>query len=210
MAAFNRKARDKLLRQNDILKAAERVFATKGYYKATIQDIAREAQYAVGTIYQYFEDKEVLYLDLIERKMVDLISEVKEEVEKTKGAKEKIKVLVHQQLTYFEENQDFFRICFSEIVGLGWAIRDKIPKSSVDKFMKYLDYITELFEDAQEKLLIRKDLEAKRLAYMLVSMLNAFIIPWLKGTCKKTKITEMTDFILDIFFKGVEKKCKVN
>ena len=113
MAAFDRKERDKLLRQSDILKAAEHVFATKGYHKATIQDIAEEAQYAVGTIYLHFKDKEVLYLDLIERKMANLISEVKKEVNKTKDAKEKIKVLVRQQLTYFEENQDsriFFAI----------------------------------------------------------------------------------------------------
>ena len=206
MVVFNRKERNRLLRQNDILKAAEHVFAIKGYHKATIQDIAKEAQYAVGTIYLHFKDKEVLYLDLIKGKIVDLISEVRKEVDKTEDAKEKIKVLVRQQLTYFEENQDFFRIYFSERGGLGWAIKDKISKSAVDKFVKYLDYITELLKGAQEKLLIRKDLETKKLAYLLASMLNAVIIPWLKGTCKKEKITDMTDFILDVFFKGVEKK----
>ncbi len=204
MSAFNRKKRDKLLRKGDILKAAERVFATKGYHQATIQDIAKVAQYAVGTIYLYFKDKEVLYLELIERKIEDLISEVKKEVNNAEDAKEKIKVLVSRQLTYFEENQDFFRIYFSERGGLRWAIKDKISKSAVDKFVKYLDYITELLKDAQEKRLIRQDLEARRLAYVLASMLNAVILPWLKGACKKEKIIDMTDFILDIFFNGVE------
>jgi AcrR family transcriptional regulator len=206
MAVFNRKERDKLLRKSDILKAAERIFATKGYHQATIQDIAKEAQYAVGTIYLYFKDKEVLYLELIERKIVDLISEVKKEVNKTEDTKEKIKVLVSRQLTYFEENQDFFRIYFSERGGLRWAIKDKISKSTVDKFVKYIDYIVELLKSAQEKLLIRQDLDIKRLAYVLASMLNAVILPWLKGACKKEKITDMTDFILDIFFNGVEQK----
>lgn len=206
MAAFNRKERDKLLRKSDILKAAERIFAIKGYHQATIQDIAKEAQYAVGTIYLYFKDKEVLYLELIERKIGELISGVKKEVNNTKDAKEKINVLVRQQLVYFEENQHFFRIYFSERGGLRWAIKDKIPKSTVDKFVKYLDYITELLKDAQEKRLIRQDLDAKRLAYVLASMLNAVVFPWLKGACKKEKITDMTDFILDIFFNGVEQK----
>jgi len=89
---------------------------------------------------------------------------------------------------------------------LRWAIKDKISKSTVDKFVKYLDYITELLKSAQEKLLIRKDLETRRLAYVFASMLNAVIFPWLKGACKKEKITDMTDFILDIFFNGVEQK----
>jgi len=112
MAAFNRKERDKLLRKNDILKAAEGIFATKGYHEATIQDIAKAAQYAVGTIYVYFKDKEILYLELIERKVEDLISQVKKEVNNTQDPKEKIKVLVSCQLRYFEENKDFFRIYF--------------------------------------------------------------------------------------------------
>lgn len=62
MAAFNRKERDLLLRKTDILKAAERVFALKGYDKATIQDIAKEAEYAPGTLYLYFKDKWSLFL----------------------------------------------------------------------------------------------------------------------------------------------------
>ncbi|MDD5432041.1 MAG: TetR/AcrR family transcriptional regulator [Candidatus Omnitrophica bacterium] len=204
MVPFNRKERDKLLRQSDILKAAERVFAAKGYYKTTIQDIAKEAQYAVGTIYQYFTDKEILYLELIERKLGDLITEVKKEVDKTGDTKEKIKVLVRQQLTYFEKNFDFFKIYFSERGGLRWVIKDRISKTSVDRFVKYIDYIAELLKDAQEKSLIRKDLESEKLAYVLISMLNAVIIPCFKGISKTEKIIDMTDFILQVFFKGVE------
>ena len=111
MAAFDRKERDKLLRQSDILKAAEHVFATKGYHKATIQDIAEEAQYAVGTIYLHFKDKEVLYLDLIERKMANLISEVKKEVNKTKDAKEKSVIIIIVDL-FFEKKPGWVLLNF--------------------------------------------------------------------------------------------------
>jgi AcrR family transcriptional regulator len=60
--SLDRKERDRRLRESDILKAAEHVFATKGYHKAAISDIAQEAQYAVGTIYLYFKNKQELYL----------------------------------------------------------------------------------------------------------------------------------------------------
>lgn len=87
-----------------------------------------------------------------------------------------------------------------------WAIKDKISKSTVDKFIKYLDYIAEVLKQAQEKLLIRQGLQTNRLAYVLASMLNAVIFPWLKEDCKKEGITDMANFILDIFFNGVERK----
>jgi len=203
----DRKERDKQIRQDDILRAAERIFATRGYYKATIQDIAGEAQYAVGTLYLYFKDKQSLYLTLIEKKFSDLISIVKNKVDGTKDIKGKIEVLIEEQLSYFEENQDFFRIYFSERGGLRWTIKDRISQSAVEKFMRYLDYIATLIKKAQEKNLIRMDLEPRRVAYILASMLNAVILPWLKReSSKKGGLKNMSAFVMDVFLNGVAKK----
>ena len=207
MHLSDRKERDKQIRQDDILRAAERIFATRGYYKATIQDIAGEAQYAVGTLYLYFKDKQSLYLTLIEKKFSDLISIVKNKVDGTKDIKGKIEVLIEEQLSYFEENQDFFRIYFSERGGLRWTIKDRISQSAVEKFMRYLDYIATLIKKAQEKNLIRMDLEPRRVAYILASMLNAVILPWLKReSSKKGGLKNMSAFVMDVFLNGVAKK----
>jgi len=48
-----------------IIKAAERVFSQKGYEHSTIQDIAREANVADGSIYGYFTNKEDLLFSVI-------------------------------------------------------------------------------------------------------------------------------------------------
>ena len=45
-----------------ILRAAEKVFAAKGFNKARMSEIAREAGVAEGTIYEYFTNKEDLIL----------------------------------------------------------------------------------------------------------------------------------------------------
>ncbi|MFN8373779.1 MAG: helix-turn-helix domain-containing protein [Anaerolineae bacterium] len=52
-------------RRAQILEAAVKVFAAKGYHRATIPDIAREAGIAVGTIYNYFGKKDDLLLALL-------------------------------------------------------------------------------------------------------------------------------------------------
>ncbi|HZS76378.1 MAG TPA: TetR/AcrR family transcriptional regulator [Ktedonobacteraceae bacterium] len=53
-------------RREQIIDAALRVFAQKGYSKATNKDIAREAGITPGLIYYYFESKEALLNALIE------------------------------------------------------------------------------------------------------------------------------------------------
>ena len=54
------------LRRTQILEAATRVFAEKGYHRATTKDIARAAGVAEGTIYLYFENKSELLIALME------------------------------------------------------------------------------------------------------------------------------------------------
>ena len=117
MVPLTRKERDRQLRQQDILKGAEHVFAVKGFHNATIQDIARDAQYATGTIYLYFKDKEALYLALLEKKIRSMLSLIQEKVARVSGTPEKIRALVEEQLAYFAENQDFFSIYFSPIAN---------------------------------------------------------------------------------------------
>ena len=45
-------------RRNEILDAAEMLFVTKGYTKATIMDILQACDIAKGTFYYYFQSKE--------------------------------------------------------------------------------------------------------------------------------------------------------
>jgi len=54
------------LRKAQILEAATRVFAKKGYHRATTKDIARAAGIAEGTIYLYFKNKSELLIGLLE------------------------------------------------------------------------------------------------------------------------------------------------
>jgi AcrR family transcriptional regulator len=49
-----------------MMNAAVRVFAEKGYHAATVRDIVRDADVAIGTFYFYFPDKESLFVHLYE------------------------------------------------------------------------------------------------------------------------------------------------
>jgi len=54
-------------RRNQILDAAATVFAAKGFHPTTIRDVARAADIADGTIYNYFENKTALLLGILDR-----------------------------------------------------------------------------------------------------------------------------------------------
>jgi AcrR family transcriptional regulator len=64
MGIQERKQRERERRRQQIIIAAKRVFSEKGFNKATIEDIAKEAELSPGTLYLYFKNKEELYASL--------------------------------------------------------------------------------------------------------------------------------------------------
>ena len=64
MGIRERKERERERRRQQIIVAAKKVFSEKGFNKATMDDIASEAELSPGTLYLYFKNKEELYASL--------------------------------------------------------------------------------------------------------------------------------------------------
>ena len=62
-------------RRNQILDAAAKVFAEKGFHSTTIKEIAAQAGIAHGTVYIYFENKIALLLAIFDRMKASIIQE---------------------------------------------------------------------------------------------------------------------------------------
>lgn len=58
-------AETKTATRQRILDAAQKLFAAQGFEAATTRDIAREAEIAVGTLFNYFPTKEAVALHLV-------------------------------------------------------------------------------------------------------------------------------------------------
>ena len=64
MGIKERKERERERRRQQIIVAAKRIFKEKGFGRATMEDIAKEAELSPGTLYLYFKNKEDLYASL--------------------------------------------------------------------------------------------------------------------------------------------------
>ncbi|MDP4153370.1 MAG: TetR/AcrR family transcriptional regulator [Bacillota bacterium] len=50
-----------------ILDSAFSLFCEKGYYKTTTNEIAQRAQVSIGSLYSYFEDKDTIFFEILDR-----------------------------------------------------------------------------------------------------------------------------------------------
>jgi AcrR family transcriptional regulator len=69
---ISRKEREFLTRRADILSAAEKVFAARGFYGSTMDEIAKRAEFGTGSLYKYFRGKNDLYFSLIDEKVAEI------------------------------------------------------------------------------------------------------------------------------------------
>ncbi|MDD5427619.1 MAG: TetR/AcrR family transcriptional regulator [Candidatus Omnitrophica bacterium] len=204
MIVINRKERDKQLRRADILKAAEHVFASKGYYEATIQDIAQKAQYGTGTVYLYFKDKNALYFSLLEEKIRSLTDAIRGRVEEAKGSRKKLEVFIQESLDYFEKNQDFFKLYILEKNSVQLIMSKRIASSAVEYGTEYMEKIISL---AQEERVVREDCKPSELTDILVSILGSFVLNWINKESKRAgTLKDKAGLIFNIFLNGVAKK----
>jgi len=89
-------------RVTDILDAAERVFTVKGLEKATMQDIANEANLGVATIFRFFPKKDLLVIGVASRRLEAVLDTFQEIAAMPISCFEKIERLFE----HFETNLD--------------------------------------------------------------------------------------------------------
>lgn len=73
-----------------MMQAAVQVFAEKGYHTATIRDIVKQADVAIGTFYFYFPDKETLFVYLYEETADFLLQTLNQAINSREGLPERI------------------------------------------------------------------------------------------------------------------------
>ncbi len=147
-------------RRLPIFDAAVKVFAEKGFARATVEEIARQAGIAKGTIYNNYKSKRELFLALLEEGIDRLEAAVNREVARKETVLAKLEALISAQLGFFEEYRDYCKILLSEVWGLGHRWEEQVQRLRSG----YFQTIRELLEKGQEEGVIRRDLEAETAA----------------------------------------------
>jgi len=200
---ISRKEREYLAHREEILSAAGKVFASKGFFPTTMSDIAREAEFGTGTLYKYFKSKEELYFTLIDEKAEEINRLVKAELSQKISAIERIKKVLGLQFEFIERNRDFFRIYISDRSRFEWNVKDDLGKGIHEKMVTYINILAEVMsQGVKEKEF--KPMNPMDLAHALVGIVNSFIFEWLISRETYPLISKL-DTVLEIFLGGVEQ-----
>lgn len=163
-----------------ILDAAERVFGRRGFHEATLRDIAAEAEFSTGSIYNFFENKDDLFSQVMARKGEGLLQALQAAVEESESPREKLHALADAQLTYYSEHRDFYRLIMRSAGPAWWTMKAELDDSSVDRFRRAIDLETDVFRQGTATGDFRS-LDPETMAVMFLGMMQAYLTRWLLG-----------------------------
>lgn len=99
-------------RRRQILDVALKAFSTAGYHNTSMSDIAEALAMTKPVVYQYFDSKRALYLELLQDVSRDLTESVTNAIATAVSPKSQVEKGMHAYFTWVDKNRDAFALLF--------------------------------------------------------------------------------------------------
>ena len=131
-------------RADEILRAATAVFARRGFHRASIRDVAAEAEVSLAGLYYYFRSKDELLYRILDRTFDALLDRLAQVIRDGSGPEERARGLVHGHLGYFAAHMDAMKVVSHETDSLGGGFRRQVAEKRRRYFLECQALLREL------------------------------------------------------------------
>ncbi|HIK56122.1 MAG TPA: TetR/AcrR family transcriptional regulator [Synechococcales cyanobacterium M55_K2018_004] len=200
MQTFHRQPPTEGETKQKILKAAQRLFARKGYDGTTTHELAEAAGLAEGTLFRHFETKKAILVEVVTQGWVELLTDLLTELSEM-GSYKAIAQVMRKRMLNLHQNADLLRVCFME-AQFHPDLRDRIQSEVIAKMT---DVAVAFFQTAMERGIYRK-MDPYIVAQVFLGMFTVAgfsrdtIMP---ADASPQAMQAMAEGIADIFLNGV-------
>ena len=181
-----------------ILRAAQHIFAKKGFQAATISDIAKKAKVSDATIYEYFSSKEELLFSIPAETIREYHEKNREILPHIQGAANKLRFLIHRHLSLYADNPDYATVVMLTLKGSRNFLKTdayKIVQSSARNYIQ-------VFEEGIQNGEFRSDIKPYLVRALIWGSIEHLVTrKSLLG--KPADLLDLADDIYDTIFTGI-------
>ena len=195
-----RREREKARQRGQILEVALTLFSEKGYHTVSMHEIAKMAEFAIGTVYSFFKNKEDLYKSLLIEKANEYHRYLKDILTQDSDMLTVIKNYITAKGDFVSSSVAILRLYFAETRGTSFNI-----KAGLDQDIRklYDDLVMQL-SSVMKKGIRQKTLRKINPYYMALAieeLTNAFLLLWLEDS-EHHPYKANVPVIMELFLKG--------
>jgi len=188
-------------RREAILRGAVRVFAERGFFYATIAEIARAAEVAEGTIYLYFKSKDDLLLTIFDERMAQLCTTARAAIDGVTSASEALRRVVVLQLQAVTESPSLAAVLIMELRQSAAFVRD----AEKPRLTEYLNLLGDIIRQGQQSGEFRTELHPGLIKRGLFGALDEVSHGWLVAR-HKFDLVDAGRVLVDLYIRGLEAR----
>lgn len=185
-------------RKEQILAAAEKTFAQKGFHESTIAEIAKVAGVSEGTIYEYFSTKEGLLFSIPEAFTKKMRRWLKFNLQLIRGASHKLRAIVYLHLNIYQENPDYAQITLLILKGNLNFRKTEGYRLVRESFQT----TTQVIEEGMASGEFRSDINPYLVRSVLMGAVDHLAVNWLYSD-RKYQLLDAVDPVLDLVMEGL-------
>jgi len=185
-------------RKKAIMQAAEKLFAENGFYGTEVEQIAKTAGMAKGTVYNYFTTKEEILISIIETGIDELEKIMEQGVNKSLGTLDKIKCGIELYINHLERNMPLFKIMLTEHIQFKGEWEHRYYSKIFSRINRLERVIAEGVENGE-----LKQVDSYVAATALTGMVDFIVFRELFDG-KKFSTEYKIKQIIDLFLEGIE------
>ena len=183
-ACLSRKEREKLQHKEEIMTVALRLFSDRGFHNVSMQEIAEESEFAIGTLYKFFKSKESLFAALMgscARKISDILMPILEEdVDERQRISNYIKA--HEQIV--ADHVPSIRLYLSQNLSSALTVRSDVGPKTDGIREAIHQKLSDIFKSGIRKGIF-KDIDPRMAVLSLFAMLESCFFYMLKNQDQK-------------------------
>lgn len=168
---------DKNKKREKLIQAAIPIFAKHGFRETKMSDIAISADVGKGTLYEYFESKDDLFLNAFKIWFSYFSEQMQEIISKEKNSYKQLEIFYEQFFKTVEEYGDMYYIYFDF-----WSELTRNPKLDKQDIATVYQTLRELFasilETGAEKNVF-KTMEYISMSTALLAISDGLLMQWL-------------------------------
>ena len=194
-AMISRREESEINKADRILSAAERVFAQKGFTKATISEIAKSAGVAEGTVYDYFENKEDLLLSIPVKRFGKYFDDLSETFH-IKSPLRKLRRFIRYHFSLFLTEREFLRVFLLQI-----QLNKRFYGSKAyESFRNYFRAVEEIIEEGKTEGSFHSGVNPRIFRNMFLGTFSHLALRWIilgkeSDTDKMQEIGQVADLL---------------
>jgi AcrR family transcriptional regulator len=168
-------------RRRQIMEAAVRAFARKGYHACRVGEIAEEAGVAYGLVYHYFGSKEEVLESIFRDTWTQMLARVREVQAEGGPAEEQVRKVTALLLRTWRRDPDLVRVLVREVTRSPEQMRRQI-----DEIGHAYESLEGIVVHGQETGEFRADIDSKVAATVFYGALEEVLTGWVMGQLPDT------------------------